>query len=173
MGGAGERTGVNGEQSGIHGQRRVSGQRDEGAVPFEQRGGLLQRLADSGIRHLVDVGADPGKIAEPIEQDRGALRTDSGNARDVVAVIAHETLEIGEFVRGYAIPRENGFRCDEGAVIALVEKDGHAVVDELEVVAVRGADHHIPVVRGLSRVGGNRVVRLTAMDLRVGNAAVG
>lgn len=170
VGGAGELSCVNGKIEGIHRQRRISGQCDEGAIPFEQWGSIRQCLAYRGVWHVVDVGADTGKITESIQKDCGALRTDPGNTRNVVAVIAYETLEIGKFVRGYAIPRENGFRRDKGAVITLVEKDGYPSVDELEVIAVRGADHHIPVLRGLFRIGGNRVVRFTAVDLRVGNA---
>ncbi len=94
---------------------------------------------------------------------RRGLRADAGHAEQVVAGLPHQGGEVAVPLRRHAVALHHGSRVDPGQIgDALARVEHRAVrVDQLEPVAVAGADQHVPAGRaGLRGQGGDHVVGL-------------
>ena len=97
-----------------------------------------------GAGDLVDAGEDRLEVAEALQQIRGGLVADAGDAGDVVARVALEADEVGDQLGRDAVALDDAL-----AVVDLRVRDAprgghdpHAVADQLVRVAVAGDDHH-------------------------------
>ena len=126
-----------------------------------------QVLLALGARDLVDAGEHAFEVAELLQQVRGGLVADAGDAGDVVGRVALEADEVRDQLGRDAVAVDHGL-----AVVDLRVRDAagrghdpHAVVDELVGVAVAGHDHHgHAALLGLLGEGGDHVVGLVALD---------
>ncbi|CAB4952878.1 unannotated protein [freshwater metagenome] len=129
-------------------------------------------------RDLVDGREHGVEVAELLEELRGGLVADAGDARDVVRRVALEPVEVGDERRRQAVA------VDDGLVVVDLDlgdaaRGGHdadevALVDELELVAVARDDHGAELP--LARVDGERaddVIGLPALRADVGVAEGG
>jgi hypothetical protein len=124
------------------------------------------RNASPACRDLVDLvddGVEGAELGDPLGR---RLRSDTGNAGQVVAGLTHQCREVGITHRADAVAELHLCRCDAreiGHPLAGVEH-GHPVTDQLEGVAVAGADQDVEAVRcRLAREGGDDVVSLVAL----------
>ena len=105
---------------------------------------LAQRLADLALDLVdpVDQRVERAELADPL--GRGLL-PHARDARQVVARVAAQRREVGVLRRGQAVLGLDLLRGEPGQVgdaLARVEH-GDVVVDQLERVAVAGADQHV------------------------------
>ncbi len=109
------------------------------------------------------VGADPFG---------GCLRADPGHARQVVGGLPHQRRQLGVLRGRHEVALEHrlgGHPGQVGNALARVEH-GHVVGDQLQRVAVAGADQYLQALRGcLLGEGGDDVVGLEAVQLDVGD----
>ena len=136
-------------------------------------GELGQVLLPLGTGDLVDVVEHALDRAELLEQLRGRLLADPGDAGDVVGGVALEPDQVGDELRRDPVALDHRL----GVVDLRV---GHAaggrhhpdpVTDQLVGVAVAGDDHHRDVlVARLLDERGDHVVGLEALDRDVGEA---
>ena len=133
---------------------------------------LAQAVAGLAL-DLVDVGDDPGEVAVLPQPLGGGLRPDAWNAGQVVARLADQGREVA-----VALGRHEVLLGDRGRVHP--PHLGHPphgvdqadrVADQLEGVAVAGADDHLGALGdGLRGEGGDDVVGLEALDADVPDA---
>ena len=126
-----------------------------------------QVLLALGARDLVDAGEHAFEVAELLQQVRGGLVADAGDAGDVVGRVALEADEVRDQLGRDAVAVDHGL-----AVVDLRVRDAagrghdpHAVVDELVRVAVARHDHDgdAALLRLLGERG-DHVVGLVALD---------
>jgi hypothetical protein len=133
-------------------------------------GVLAQVLLALRARDRVDVRQHPFEVAVLLEQLGGGLLADAGDARDVVGGVALEADEVGDERRRDAVAVEHRLGVVDRRVgdPAAGRHHAHAVLHELEEVAVAGHDHHVdPLLVRLARERGDHVVRLVALDAHV------
>ncbi len=167
---------------GLAGQRRGDVEVGAGHVALgggqllgdaRQLGVLAQVLLALGPRDVVDVLEHALQRPPRLQQLRGGLVADPGNAGDVVGRVALEPVEVGDQLGADAVAVDH--------LLGPVElglgdppRGGHdldVLVDELEGVAIAGDDRHLDAV-GLGPLGerGDHVVGLEALDAIVGVA---
>ncbi len=84
------------------GQRRIAFERDEPARQARHLGMLDQRLAQLGLGDGLGRGEHALQIAKLLDELRGGLGADAGNAGDVVDAVAHQRQHVAKLVRPHA-----------------------------------------------------------------------
>ena len=161
----------NGEVDGTGVERDIPDQLGELAV--EQHTGEVgaQRVARLAL-DLVDTVGEVGERAELAHPLGRGLLPHARDARQVVARVAAQGREIGVLRRGEAVAVHHLARVDPGEVgdAALRVQHRDVVADQLERVAVAGADEHLePLGLCLGGQRGDEVVGLVALDPEVGD----
>ena len=143
----------------LHGHGKVVVELDELARPTHHFQIGQRVLAQLGPLDLACPRQHSLQRAELLEQRRGGLLADAGNAGDVVDLVAREGEQVGDQVR-----RDAPLLLDLGGAVpllvhAVVAAD--AAVHELQEVLVAGDDHHFPPQRaGAARQSRDHVVGL-------------
>ncbi len=130
-------------------------------------GVLGQVLLALGAGDLVDAREHRLEVAEALQQLRGGLVADAGDARDVVRGVALEADEVGHELGRDPVAVDHALAVVDLRVgdAARGRHDPHAVLDELVRVAVAGDDHHRDAaLLGLLGERGDHVVGLEALD---------
>ncbi len=124
-------------------------------------------------REVVEVFEDAFEAAVGVDELRGSLLADAGNAGEVVARVAAHRRVVG-VLRG----RDSGAFLDPGFVVQRVVGDAALVVEHLEVrvlhelvrVAIAGDDDGVdPLRRGARRQGADHVVGFDSFELDRGD----
>ena len=164
--------GREGQVGGDGGQVEVADERVDAPVAEHVVEVLAQRVAGLA-RDLLDVGHQRVERAVGGDPLGGGLGPDAGNAGQVVAGLAHQCGEVGIVVGGDAVlvlDRGGRHAREVGDALAWVEHGGR-VADQLEGVAVAGADEHVHAGGlGLGGEGADDVVGLEAVLLERGDA---
>ena len=102
----------------------------------------------------------------------GGLRSDARDTRQIVAGLPHQRRQIWISSRGRKVPLLHGLRRHPGQIgdaLTWIEH-GDVVADQLERIAVAGADQHVEAGRlGLGRERADHIVGLEAFLFHVGD----
>jgi hypothetical protein len=127
-----------------------------------------QAVADLAL-DLVHVGDHGVEVTVRLQPLGGRLLAHARHPGEVVAGLADHRGDRPVVLRPHAVPRGHRGHVHAGELgdPPLRVEDGHAVADELERVAVAGADQHLHALRpALLGEGGDDVVRLVPLLLQ-------
>ena len=141
-----------------------------GELPVAQHAGKVLAQGIAGLAlDGVDLLGERGEAAVLAHPLGGGLLADARDVGQVVARVAAQGREIGVLGRGQAVlllhrrRREPGHLADAAARI----QHGYAVIDQLQRIAVAGADQHLHAgCFGLLGQGRDDVVGLEVVDCR-------
>ena len=109
----------------------------EGALPV-----LLKLLAQRYALHLIQGLIERVDRVKPLNQLRGRLLADAGNAGHVVRSVAHEGQKVDHLLRGHAVALAHRRRADRHQLAPTLRREHlHPLGDQLEEVLVARHDH--------------------------------
>ena len=149
-------------------QGRIADQPDKLARQPRRFGMLDQILLQLGLGDFLDIGEHALDVAILLDQLRGGLRPDAGNAGDIVDAVAHQGEHLADLLGRHAELLDHLVAADAPVVHRVEHVE--ARLDQLHQILVGADDGDVPALaeRGLG-VAGDDVVGLEAVLLDAGN----